>query len=213
MGHNRAAKPTPGIFGSVQVRRDDIRAFSGIRKALDGTYRELIDAASCPSNSWTECPVAEWKTLLSRLDGKDRKSQLRAVNRYVNRARYVSDQRNYGVADLWATAGQLFRRGGDCEDYVVAKYVSLRTLGVPVDSLRMAVVYDRVRRVGHAVLLVDIGPETLVLDNQSPYALPVDRVTRYQAIYSINEQSWWIHQTTQRAAATPAAYENNGEQG
>ena len=213
IGTIRANEPVPGVFGSVQVRRNDTSAFTSVRSALDGTYRELDNAASCRSNYWTKCPVAEWRAFLRKIDGKDRKSQLRAVNRYVNRARYVSDQRNYGVADLWATAGQLFRRGGDCEDYVIAKYVSLRTLGVPVDNMRMAVVYDRARRIGHAVLLVDIGSETLVLDNQSPYVLPAERVTTYQAIYSLNEHNWWIHQTSQRAAATPPSREDDGGRG
>ncbi len=213
IGANRANSPTPGVFGSIQVRKNDISAFTSVRSALDGTYRELDNAANCLSNDWTRCPVAEWRAFLGKIDGKDRKSQLRAVNRYVNRARYVSDQRNYGMADFWASAGQLLRRGGDCEDYVVAKYVSLRALGLPVDSMRMAVVFDRVRRIVHAVLLIDIGTETLVLDNQSQYVLPAQRVTRYQAIYSINEHNWWIHQTSQRAAALPPVSENIGDQG
>lgn len=203
----------PSVFGSVQVRRNDIDAFVGVRSALDRTYLELDSAASCRPGYWRKCPVAEWKAFLGKLDGKDQKSQLRGVNRYVNRARYISDQRNYGVADLWATAGQLFERGGDCEDYVVAKYVSLRKLGVPADSMQMAVVYDRVRRIGHAVLLVAVGAETLVLDNQSPYVLPAERVTAYQAIYSVNENNWWVHQTTQRAAATRLATGNDDGQG
>lgn len=201
------------VFGSVQVRRSGVRGFAYVRSALDLSYRELDNAEACRSNFWTKCPVAEWKAFLRNLDGKDRESQLRAVNRYLNRARYVSDQRNYGIADFWASTGQLLRRGGDCEDYVVAKYVSLRTLGVPVESMRMAVVYDRVRRIGHAVLLVESGAETLVLDNQSQYVLPARRVTRYQAIYSINERNWWIHQTLQRAASIPPVIENVGEQG
>lgn len=197
--------PRSDVFGGIESISDDLRAFGRVSAAVNGTLAELAQADECKTSFWTRCPVTDWKRFLGRLRGKDTAMQLKAVNLYINRARYVSDQRNYGIADKWATAGQLFDRGGDCEDYVIAKYVSLRELGVPIDAMRMVVVYDRVRRIAHAILLIETADGVHVLDNQSPYVLRPDQVSAYRPIYSVNENNWWIHQTPRRAAGSQIA--------
>ena len=80
--------------------------------------------------------------LFRSLAGKDRKTQLAAVNEFMNRASYIEDLPNWGVPDYWATPLQFLTKDGDCEDYAIAKFVSLRTLGFTNDELRIAVVDD-----------------------------------------------------------------------
>jgi predicted transglutaminase-like cysteine proteinase len=51
------------------------------------------------------------------------------TNRFLNDWRYKPDDQNYGQRDYWATPLEFLRRSGDCEDYAIAKYVTLRELG------------------------------------------------------------------------------------
>ena len=190
LGYQRA-----GILAYANVESANVEAFSNVTQALAGTFLDLSGVKPCRDSLWRSCPIDDWQALLQDLRGKSRTDQLESVNRFVNRARYVPDQRNYGVADRWATARQLFERGGDCEDYVLTKYVSLRALGIPAEDLRITVVYDRLRRIGHAILLVQLDGRIMVLDNQSSRILRADQITRYRPLYSINEARLWLHPT------------------
>ena len=125
--------------------------------------------------------------------GASRTAQLVRVNRFVNRTRFVSDSANWGVSDYWAAPGEFFARGGDCEDYAIAKYLALRALGFPADALRLLVLIDTLRGRPHAVLLVQSGDRALVLDNQTNALRPWNTVPFYRALYSLNETGAWIH--------------------
>ncbi len=76
--------------------------------------------------------------------------------------------REDGESDYWADPVEFLTHGGDCEDFAIAKYASLRMLGVPEDHLRIAIVRDLQKQVMHAILIVytDNG-DALILDNQN----------------------------------------------
>src|SRR5690606_24630750 len=103
--------------------------------------------------------------------------------------------RNWGVEDYWATPLQFFRKNGDCEDYAIAKFMSLRALGWDNEALRIVVVNDMNLRVQHAVLVVFLEDGAYVLDNQSPSVMRQDRIRHYRPVYSVNETSWWVHRS------------------
>ena len=111
--------------------------------------RALYDG-SCTAKRFNRCHLQEWRVLLATLAGKDRKTQLAAVNEFMNRASYIEDLPNWGVPDYWATPLQFLTKDGDCEDYAIAKFVSLRTLGFTNDELRIAVVDDANLQIGRA---------------------------------------------------------------
>jgi predicted transglutaminase-like cysteine proteinase len=153
-------------------------------------------AAQCEAGERAACRLEDWQEFLEEIANDDEAEQLYRVNRYMNHYRYRSDQRNWRRPDFWAVPEQLFERGGDCEDYVIAKYVSLRALGIPAERLRVVVVYDRKKRGDHAVLLVSGANETLVLDNNRKRVVSwADTRSRYKPYYSLNEKSVWIHAT------------------
>lgn len=137
--------------------------------------------------------AAPWQGFLAEMRGASRAAQLVRVNRFVNGTRFVSDAANWGVRDYWAVPGEFFARGGDCEDYAIAKYLALRALGFPAQALRLLVLIDTLRGRPHAVLLVQSGGRTLVLDNQTDAVRPWDAVPFYRALYSLNETGAWIH--------------------
>jgi predicted transglutaminase-like cysteine proteinase len=131
-------------------------------------------------------------------------AQLRAVNDYLNRVPYVSDLANYGRSDRWATPAEFLLRGGDCEDYAIAKYVSLRRLGFADDSLRIVVVNDEARGIPHAVLSVRLDGASWILDNVTAAILADRDQPSYRPIYSLNMAGRWLHG---RAGVEPAAAE------
>jgi predicted transglutaminase-like cysteine proteinase len=111
----------------------------------------------------------------------------------MNAKRYVSDSDNYGQTDYWATPIEFFQRGGDCEDYAIAKYTALRMLGVPENRLRIAIVQDMQKNIPHAVLIVYTDQGAMVLDNQIKSTISADNVRHYKPIFSINQDAWWLH--------------------
>ena len=89
---------------------------------------------------------------------------LSKVNHHVNQVPYISDMENYGIADYRATPEEFYARGGDCEDYVIAKYAALLALGIPPEDMTGVMIYgDEI----HAVLSVRRGNKTYILDNMS----------------------------------------------
>lgn len=92
-----------------------------------------------------------------------------AINRATNR-RYptISDRRRFGREDHWAVLGP---RGGDCEDFALTKMRALLAAGVAARDLRIATVLDADRQ-PHAVLIVSVEDEDLVLDNLTDRILP-----------------------------------------
>lgn len=148
----------------------------------------------CQSGHSSACRLEAWQEFLTELSHSNEADQIYRVHRYINRFRYVTDKRNWHRPDYWAIPEQLFERGGDCEDYVIAKYLSLRALGIDAKRLRVVVVYDRKKRVDHAVLAVLGSDETLILDNYHRRVMTwADMKRRYRPYYSLNENAVWIH--------------------
>jgi predicted transglutaminase-like cysteine proteinase len=115
------------------------------------------------------------------------------VNNLVNARRYVLDKDNWSDPDYWATPDEFLEKSGDCEDFAVAKYMALKAVGVPVENMRVAVMWDEKTKSGHAALVVYVGGEAFLLDNLIRSVVRADSVDHYRAIYSINETGWWLH--------------------
>lgn len=115
------------------------------------------------------------------------------VNHHVNKVSYVEDAANYKQQDYWAAPREFFGKGGDCEDYAIAKYLLLRELGIDPNSMRIVVVMDEQRDAAHAVLAVYLPDDILVLDNLSRSVERHQYVSNYVPIYSVNEKNAWLH--------------------
>ena len=190
----RAEKTYPSLFNTAESHSQRLQPFQKWTGMLERQVNEraLYDGA-CTAKRFNRCHLQEWRALLVSLAAKDRKTQLAAVNEFMNRASYIEDLPNWGVPDYWATPLQFLTKDGDCEDYAIAKFVSLRTLGFANDELRIAVVDDANLQQPHAVLVVYMDEQALVLDNQIPQIVPSSMIKHYRPIYSINEDTWWLH--------------------
>ncbi len=185
----------PKLFGYGEVRSNNLAPFPKWTGTLDRYFKEReLREAACGETIFNKCHLRDWKRFVAGLAGKDRLTQLSAVNDYMNRAPYIIDPLNYGRPDYWATPRQFLYRDGDCEDYAIAKYLSMRTLGLPGEAMRIVVLQDENLRLAHAVLVVYIDGEAWILDNQIRQVVSHSRIRHYRPIYSINEQAWWLHQ-------------------
>jgi len=199
-----AAVSAGNLFGWSETVNRNLAPFTKWNGMLERYFEEAqkdFDRKSkarggCGAFSFNRCHHKRWQELVAKLEGKDLRSQLKAVNRHMNDVRYIVDPRNWGVPDYWATPAQFLERDGDCEDYAIAKYLTLKRLGVPVDRMRIVVVQDNNLRVAHAVLAVYDGDEILILDNQISRVVSHTRIRHYQPIFSINENAWWMHLET-----------------
>ena len=190
-----AAAATPPLFGTVEFRAESLAALPQWQRALAQIEEERPAYRSC-WRSDASCPsrgALAWQAMLKAQAGRPRFHQIQAVNRFLNDWRYRSDQQNYGRRDYWATPLEFLVRSGDCEDYAIIKYVSLRQLGFGTDQLRMVVLNDVSRGLAHAVLAVYLDQQVYILDNLSRAVLPQEEVTHYVPYYSVNETMRWAH--------------------
>lgn len=139
------------------------------------------------------CEVDKWKAFIEKQRGRPTMDVLNDVNRYMNAYPYVLDMVNYGVDDYWAAPQEHISNGGDCEDYAIAKFITLRKLGFSADDMRVVVLNDLNLRVQHAILAVYVGNRAFILDNQTQRVLPSDLIYHYQPVYSLTEGKWWLH--------------------
>jgi predicted transglutaminase-like cysteine proteinase len=182
------ARPFPQVFGTSETAGSNLAAFRRWGGVIERSIHEWLGYGDpCSARLAGKCTTGEWRQLVSRLADKPRRERIDKVNAFFNRIPYVVDASNWGVADYWATPLQFLSRAGDCEDYAVAKYVTLRQLGFSSDEMRVVVLDDTNLRVPHAILTVVDG------DNQIPDVVDSKRILHYKAIYSINENRWWLH--------------------
>ena len=85
------------------------------------------------------------------------------------------------------------RRSGDCEDYSIAKFYALRQLGFSDEELRIVVLKDAIRGVGHAVLAVYTDDDIRILDSLSDMVLTHTVYRHYQPLSSVSEVARWMH--------------------
>ena len=149
--------------------------------------RNWSDEERCWSALGRGCNLAELQALIEGLHGASVSRQLHEVNRAINRAPYQEDLPNWGMDDHWAVPRELLARGGDCEDFAIAKYLALRGLGFPARALRLLILYDEHRQRAHAVLAVSQEGRELVLDNLHGAILPLSELPHYDVRAALNE--------------------------
>lgn len=133
--------------------------------------------------------VETWHAELAKQKDSDIEDQLYEINNFFNEIPYYSDKEHWGKSDYWATPVEMLgTNGGDCEDYVIAKYFSLRALGIPDSKLRMMFVTALQQNQAHMVLAYYPAPNAipLILDNINPRILPASKRPDLRPVYSFN---------------------------
>jgi predicted transglutaminase-like cysteine proteinase len=181
------------LFGYAQEPQQRLADFPQWLRVIERHLADDLRDGDCKSRVINRCHLAEWRRFIEQTRALPVQEQLKAVNRHANSRDYVLDLDNYGVEDHWAIPREFLNNGGDCEDYAITKFFSLRWLGLPTEDLRLVIVQDTNLRVPHAVLAVARGAEVYILDNQVQAVLSHRDVVHYAPVFSINESHWWIH--------------------
>lgn len=147
--------------------------------------------------------VIAWRTLVRTNATGPERIKLERVNAFFNRLHYAPDSAAGRGGDEWATPREfLLRNAGDCEDFALAKYFTLRDMGVPARRLRLMYVRTLPRRAAHMVLTyqtMDRDGDILVLDNLRADILPLSRRPDLLPVYSFNAGGLWLTKPRGRA--------------
>lgn len=189
-----ASAGAPALFGSQEKESSNLTMFTQWTGAVQRAMAEKAkQMAACVDGKGAGCRYANWIKFAESLRDKDEATQIKSINDFINRAKYITDPDNYQVPDIWNTPAEFLDKMGDCEDYAIAKYFSLKHIGIPTERMRIVAVQDLNLKVGHAILAVYVGDHIMILDNQIKQVVDADTIKHYQAVFSINEKSWWRH--------------------
>jgi len=170
----------------------------GITKAPYNISEEKLNAITKKYGEKARKRVLIWDKIIESNKNKKTLKKLKAVNDFFNKITYKRDIKHWGKKDYWATPFQFMGTGaGDCEDYAIAKYFSLKMLGIPEEKLRITYVklirrqtkYDE----AHMVLTYYHKPNSIpiVLDNINKRLMLASKRKDLKPIYSFNAAGLW----------------------
>jgi predicted transglutaminase-like cysteine proteinase len=154
-----------------------------------------------------------WQQLIGAQKNNAHALQIEAVNDFFNRQiRFTDDLSLWKKTDYWATPLETMGMGaGDCEDFTIAKYVTLLELGVPMAQLRLIYVKARIgsnfSNLYQAHMVLGYYPNNqatpLILDNLIPSIEKASQRTDLRPIFSFNSEGLWVG--NQQALVDPTA--------
>ena len=129
---------------------------------------------------------------LYELQNSSTEVKLEEINNFFNNVPFGEDIEIWGQQDYWATPLEFLGKDkGDCEDYVIAKYFSLRHLGVESEKLYFSYVKAINFKKTHIVLSYFKTPSSvpLILDSINFKIFPADQRKDLTPIYNFNGES------------------------
>lgn len=177
-------------FGLMTFRAPEGVLWVKWRGIQQGMAGERAGIEACRRDD-ARCSVAERSFVaLSRAAAaaSEPRARAEAINRGVNQAvRYVSDDVQHGLPDVWSAPLQTLRTGlGDCEDYAIAKYALLLAAGMPQADLKLLLVRDLAVRQDHAVLAVRLDGKWSVLDNRRATLMEGRDLQSFMPLFAID---------------------------
>lgn len=154
--------------------------------------------------------VADWVRMKDDVRPAPPSEQLERTNAFFNRRlSFDDDNVIWGTKDYWATPFEsMSRKAGDCEDFAIAKYITLRLLGITDEKLRLIYVRAQIGGAGsgisqaHMVLGYYETPtaEPLILDNLTSEIRPASRRPDLTPVFSFNSEGLWVAGASTSAA-------------
>ncbi|MBU1488906.1 MAG: transglutaminase-like cysteine peptidase [Gammaproteobacteria bacterium] len=140
--------------------------------------------------------IQAWDALIQANLDKPEAVQLENVNLFFNRQLvFADDLAIWQENDYWATPVEALVKGAaDCEDYSIAKYFTLRRLGIPSEKLRITYVKALRQNQAHMVLTYYAEPTAmpLVLDNLINPIRPANQRNDLLPVYSFNAEGLYL---------------------
>lgn len=139
--------------------------------------------------------VVEWQELVHETQSGSELEIIEKVNLFFNKVLFVEDEIHWKKKDYWATPVEfLGSGGGDCEDFSIAKFVTLKALGIDESKLNITYVKSLRLKQAHMVLtyFAKPGGVPLVIDNLTNQILPATKRPDLLPIYSFNGSGLWL---------------------
>lgn len=154
-----------------------------------------------------------WERMLDNAKNETHEKKLMLVNQFFNRhIRYTDDMTLWKKSDYWATPLEVMgERAGDCEDYTIAKYLSLLQMGITNEQLRLIYVKAQIGGAqskifqAHMVLGYYPTPDSipLILDSLLNTIEPASNRPDLRPVFSFNSEGLWVG--NQSTTADPTA--------
>lgn len=158
--------------------------------------RELLQKAEKKYGRDAFNRLTAWEDLIRQDRSKTDREKLEKVNHFFNsRIRFANDMDVWGTQDYWATPIEFLCKGaGDCEDFAIAKYFTLKAMGVEDGKLRITYVKAIQYNIHHMVLTYYSEPEAepLVLDNLVDSISVASKRTDLMPIFGFNGSGLWM---------------------
>lgn len=139
--------------------------------------------------------LLEWQDLVREDTSTTEMEKLIKVNHFFNQIRFVSDSLHWKQNDYWATPVEfLASGGGDCEDFSLAKYFTLKAMGIEEKKLNLTYVKAIELKQAHMVMTYFKTPEAdpLVLDNLIDTIKLASQRLDLLPVYSFNGAGLWL---------------------
>lgn len=137
------------------------------RAAMQRWQREQETIASCEGGGCANPAVRRWHDIRRIAAGRQGRDRLLLVHDAINHAiSYRTDSLAFGRPDYWATPLETLTKWGDCEDYVIAKFLMLRSLEVDIEEMKLVALREDRTGEYHAILAVRSAGEWLFMDNK-----------------------------------------------
>lgn len=140
--------------------------------------------------------LEQWNRLMLTAKYLPEQEKLIQVNDFFNHLlKFSNDSHLWNIQDYWADPMELLIKGaGDCEDYSIAKYLTLKQLKVSDEKLRLTYVTALNLNQAHMVLSYFSNPaaEPVVLDNLIAEIKPRIERTDLLPLFSFNASSLWL---------------------
>jgi predicted transglutaminase-like cysteine proteinase len=171
-------------------------ALPGIAKL--NISEELLVSIEAKYNKFARKRVEGWRALVDdpANHALSEKEKLELVNKFFNsNVLFLNDIDLWKKNDYWATPLEMLSIGaGDCEDYSIAKYFTLKELGVDEEKLRIT--YVKATQIGQAHMVLTYFETKrsvpLVLDNLVIDIKPANQRSDLVPVYSFNGTGLWL---------------------
>ena len=164
-------------------------------KDLYSIDKQTLDFAQKNYGKEAKDRMLELLKLLNKIYKESEKKKLKHINDFFNKIEFNNDLFIYKQKDYWATREEFLNISlGDCEDYVISKYFSLRQLGLSEEKLFLTYVKAIKYKQSHMVLTYFETPTAvpLVLDNIDQTILPSTSRQDLRPLFSFNGEKIYM---------------------
>lgn len=187
----------PAAFQSIEMvayqAEERVPQWNRVKQALQ---KDRIVLQNCLDNA-ENCQgtaMVSWRDMVIGLKNQPLALQTAMVNSFFNRWQYRTDMETYNVSEYWASPIEFMNNSGDCEDYAIAKYVTLSFLGMSEEHMRIVALVDNSRGgIGHSVLTVTTAQGQVVLDNMTDTVYDSTQQTNYAPRFAVNQNGIYTY--------------------